>query len=129
MILPTIEGLTAIATTLRKADKLEEYESIIAAREKLLEYGHLIENLEADNKRLKDLSSFRERVVFNNNSYWDGSDGPFCSKCLDSNEKKVRLHLRPQDGHGVCPDCKNTCWTRGEPHYEHEAPRMQNWYM
>ncbi|HNW71674.1 MAG TPA: hypothetical protein PKZ36_00310 [Candidatus Paceibacterota bacterium] len=113
-----INGLTSAAKVLREADKIEQYQMILDAQETILGYQRKISELEEENKKLKDVSSFKEKSDFKNNCYWlkkedNTTDGPFCSKCVESDDRIIRLHVR-SDGFATCPNCKNHVWSKGE---------------
>jgi hypothetical protein len=52
-------------------------------------------------------SSSDPQLSFRKNSYWQGDDGPFCSRCWDSERKLVRLLIR-RGFQPVCPACHIT---------------------
>lgn len=119
-----MKGLTSAAKILREADKIEQYQLILDAQETLLDYQKRIAELEEENKKLKDIKLFKEKATFSNNCYWlkreDGkTDGPFCSKCVETDDRTLHLHVRQSDGFATCPSCKNHVWSKGEPNYEH----------
>lgn len=119
-----INGLTSAAKVLREADKIEQYQMILDAQETILGYQRKISELVEENKKMKDITSFKEKAVFNNNCYWlkkedDITDGPFCSKCIDGNNLIIRLHVR-SDGYANCPNCKNNIWSKGEPNFNQD---------
>ena len=113
-----IGNLTSAAKILREADKIEQYNQILQAQETLLNYQRKIGELEEEVKKLKDIKGFKDNAEFRNNCYWlrgeNSNDGPFCSKCLDSDNLILRLHIRRSDGFATCPHCKNHVWSRGE---------------
>ncbi len=124
-----IDGLTSAAKVLREADKIEQYQLILDAQRELLDNQRTIQKLEEEIKKLKDISNFKENADFKNNCYWlkkedDKTDGPFCSKCVETDDKIVRLHVNQNNGYAACPNCKNHVYFRGEPHYNGSS----NWY-
>jgi hypothetical protein len=117
-----MNGLTSAAKILREADKIEQYQQILEAQKALLDYQKKIGELEGENKKLKDIQSFKETANFQNNCYWikgenAKTDGPFCSKCVETDDRIIRLHVRHSDGYATCPNCKNHVWSRGEPNH------------
>jgi hypothetical protein len=116
-----LKGLSTAADVLRKADKIPEYQQILDAQEAILNYQKRIGELEGEIKKLKDISTFKETADFHNNCYWlkkEGGQtaGPFCSKCVESDNRIMHLHVR-SDGFATCPDCKNHVWSKGEVYF------------
>ncbi len=113
-----IEGLTSAAKILRESDKIEQYQLILDAQKELLENQKKIRELEEEVKKLKDISNFKKTSKFRNNCYWSEGeqgkiDGPFCSKCVETDDRILRLHIRQEDGYAKCPNCKNIVFSRG----------------
>ena len=106
-----IDGLTSAAKILREADKIEQYQLILDAQKELLDNQRRIGELEEEVRKLKDISEFKKNSTFQNNCYWLSTDGPFCSKYLDSDNIIVRLYVRHIDGYATCPDCKNNIFS------------------
>jgi hypothetical protein len=114
-IMGIIDILKSTAETLRKADKIEEFQQILSVQEKLLEMQKNILDLEEKNKSLNEKLKLKENVFFENNAYWlkkdDGSkDGPFCLRCWDKNQKLIRMQyhaaLSYRRASFDCTDCK-----------------------
>lgn len=73
------------------------------------------ENYELKKKldKLAEESEIQSKLVHENNHYFvkteNGNDGPYCTKCWDSEHKLVRIHTG-NSSHGVqyytCPNCK-----------------------
>jgi len=121
-----MNGLTSAAKILREADKIEQYQQILEAQQALLNNQKRIAELEEENKKLKDITHFKETANFQNNCYWlkreNGTiDGPFCSKCVESDDLIIRLHTR-SDGYATCPNCKNHAWSKGETYHKQSDP-------
>lgn len=62
---------------------------------------------------LKEISDIKRKLVHEDNHYFinddDKTDGPFCTKCWDSDNKLIRIHKGGRhDGvqHYSCPNCK-----------------------
>lgn len=80
-------------------------------------------SLKEENFKLKrKLESIENKIAIEKNLLIEGNlyfmnkenkkDGPFCTKCWDSDKKLVRLHLSDVDqgiSHFNCPNCK--LWT------------------
>ncbi len=82
---------------LQKVDNLPLYR-------KVLELQNQINELVEENRRLKDRLGTRDQLTFRKNAYWRADDGPFCSRCWDSETRLVRLHTQ-QGYKPQCPSC------------------------
>ncbi len=104
------EGLKDAAGILKEAGKIEQYQQILDAQEKLFEMQKKIVDLEVDNKKLKEQFEIKGKLVPEDNMYWieeDGKrDGPFCTCCWDSEYKPIRLHINKDFDSAECPKCK-----------------------
>jgi hypothetical protein len=104
--------LKIAANIAKESGKLELQGEILGVYEKLLEQQKKITDLEEDNKILKDKLDLKHKLHFERNAYWiiDGEkkDGPFCTKCKDSNDKMIRLRVGNYEymGWANCPNCK-----------------------
>ena len=91
------DELKSVANTLREADKIPQYQQILDVLEKLIEMQNKIFTLETENKELKDKLKLKENLVFERNAYWiidgENKDGPFCTKCKDSDDKMIRMRV------------------------------------
>src|SRR3989344_1988030 len=95
------------AAVAKEAGKIEQYKQILEVLEKMLDMQKRIEELEIDNNILRKQLSTKKSVKYERNSYWtdDGtSDGPFCSKCSDSDGEMVRTHPCGNPAYHACPD-------------------------
>ena len=108
----TIKDAVTIA---QKSDNIQLYKSILDAYNAAIEL--MGENVDLK-ERIKELESQKvtgDMLEFNNNAYWvkkeDGSvDGPFCSKCWDSEKKLVRMHvvnIKEKAKAAKCPNCNS----------------------
>lgn len=105
-----IDGLKIAGKTLQEAGKIEQYQQILDAQQKMLEMQSQIADLTEENKKLKVELHTKESLVFEKNAYWsvngDSKDGPFCSRCWDVNNNTVRL--KPSinnEAFSSCPEC------------------------
>jgi DNA-directed RNA polymerase subunit M/transcription elongation factor TFIIS len=110
-----IDILKSTAETLRKADKIEEFQQILSVQEKLLEMQKKILDLEEENKGFRERLRLKEVVFFEHDAYWikkdDGSkDGPFCLHCWDKDQILIRMQYRAASTGRVasfnCTECK-----------------------
>ena len=109
----SILDLNNIKGALQIAGKIEFYPQILEMQEKLLEQQKKILDLENENRELKDKLTLKDNIIFERNAYWiaKGSekDGPFCTKCKDSEDKMVRMRVGKYTfGWANCPNC-NKC--------------------
>lgn len=95
------------ADVLKEAGKIEEYRQILELLDKLLELQKRSSDLEIENKILMEKLDIKEKLEYRNNSYWMGSDGPFCSRCWEKNKDLMRMHHGEGDNYAHCPECKS----------------------
>lgn len=105
------EELKSIASILREADKIPQYEQILSIQEKLLEMQNKIFGLESENRELKEKINLEQKLHFERNAYWiingDEKIGPYCTKCKDSEGKMIRMRVAKYAfGWALCPNCK-----------------------
>jgi hypothetical protein len=107
-----VENLKDVVATIQKIDNIELFRQILDLQNEVSQV--LTENgeLKAQVKRLTEEASFRRSLRFEFNAYWSGdslesSDGPFCSKCWDADQKVVRLHVASDNPQwSRCPVCQ-----------------------
>ena len=92
-----IGEMQAMGKVLQEAGRIDLYEKLLSASEKMLELSEQNEALRRENYELKEKLKIKGSLVFKENMYFltkeDGQqDGPFCSVCWQSDEKLVRLH-------------------------------------
>lgn len=106
-----IEGLKTAGKVLQEAGKIEQYQQILDAQQRMLEMLATISELTEENRILKQQLSARDAMFYENNAYWskpndDKSDGPFCSRCWDVDGKTVRLKPGINNpAFSSCPGC------------------------
>ncbi len=72
-----------------------------------------IQEIEKENRELKEKLEIKENLIFEKNAYWlekenGEKDGPFCSVCWDADEKLIRLRVGDYAlGWALCLKCKN----------------------
>ncbi len=102
--------LKTAAKVAQEAGKIELYGQILEVYEKLLDQQKQIADLEGSNKELRNILEVKGKIIPEGNLYWlekDGvKDGPFCTRCWDSEERLLRLHKSPVSGRIHCPKCK-----------------------
>lgn len=121
------DELKSIASTLREADKIEQYRQILDVQEKLLEMQNRITELETENRELKEKVKTKDSLVYDKsrNSYWTNEgDGPFCSRCWDVDKNTVRIKTGVNSpAFHTCPECKTQVQT--DPSYRPPFTRMK----
>lgn len=101
------EAAKDAAKILKEAGKIEEYQKILDLLEKLLEMQNKIIELEKENVNLKGKFEIKEKLIYKNNSYWNGEDGPFCSRCFEKNKELLRMHPTFLGSNAAkCPECE-----------------------
>ncbi|OIP59074.1 MAG: hypothetical protein AUK19_02840 [Candidatus Moranbacteria bacterium CG2_30_45_14] len=105
------DELKSVGKVLQEAGKIEQYQQILEVQEKLLVQQKRIFDLEHENGELKSELKLQSELVFEKNAYWimkdNKKDGPFCTKCKDSEEKMIRMREGDyMSGWAYCPGCK-----------------------
>ena len=117
-----IDGLKTAGKVLQEAGKIEQYQQILDAQQRMLEMQATIADLTEENRILKTQLTTRDAMVYENNAYYtnptdDSRDGPFCSHCWDVDGKTVRLKPSLNNrAFSSCPSCKNQFQTN--PSYQ-----------
>ena len=97
---------------LMEATKIDLYEKYSELQDKNIALKEEIDNLKKENSKLIQKLKIKEEIVFEYNAYWlkyeagKTKDGPFCSKCYDSDEKLIRLISCADPKYSKCPICK-----------------------
>ncbi len=114
------DGLKSAGKVLHEAGKIEQYQQILDALQKLLEMQKKIGELEAGNKKLREDFEIKENLFFEGNMYWfrkdDIKDGPFFFFFWDFERNLVRLHKRVGDDRTYCPKCNTVAKSGTEVH-------------
>jgi len=135
--LGTVKLVAGIATDAQRIDLTAQ---VIGLQQTLL--GLLAENLALSSKVAELEGKLREResqlqrqeeFVFDRNAYWivsgETSDGPFCSRCFDVDDKPVRMHPT-NNGYFKCPACKTLALVNPDQRPSTTGPRRvrrTNW--
>ena len=129
LYMPIFDELKAVGKVLQEAGKIEQYKQILDALRKLLEMQKCIEELETDNKRLREELEIKGQLVSERNVYWiekDGvRDGPFCTRCWDDEHKPIRLHKSEVSDRLHCPKC-NTVAKSGTTYVSNPINHRRN---
>lgn len=101
------EAAKDAAKILKEAGKIEEYQKILELLEKLLEMQKRIADLEKENQNLNEKFEIKKKLEYKNNSYWNGEDGPYCSRCWEKNKELLRMHSTYIGSNAAkCPECQ-----------------------
>jgi hypothetical protein len=125
----TVASAKAVVSAIKKGVALAKRDGdqdvlvlLLDAQEQALDLRDEIVSLRAENeelrqeiKRLSDAADISGSIVFGDHAYWqrrtDGSlDGPFCSKCYDTEGKLIRPHPQFHMNTRIwqCPNCRST---------------------
>lgn len=101
-----------IMDLIKRGATLEAQEKIIELREAVLELREENFALQERIKKLEEQLKIKGQRVFERGVYWlvDGSSrtGPFCQRCLDVDEKFVRLHESQDHRWWMCEGCNKS---------------------
>ncbi len=104
------DELKSVASTLREADKIEQYQQILDVQEKLLEMQKKIFDLEQENMNLKAEILQKKALVHVSEVYYAEDDQsqqkPLCANCYDAKGKLIHLVSSWQEDKRMCPTCK-----------------------
>lgn len=101
------DGLKDAAKVLQEAGKIEQYKEILEAHEKMLEMQDRISDLGAKVRDLEGKLKTKKSLKYERNCYWLDKEGPFCSRCWDSEEKLVHMLPNRSVAYYHCPNCEN----------------------
>lgn len=103
------DELKSVASTLREADKIEQYRQILDIQQKLLEMQNHIFDLEKENRELKEAINKKKKLIHRAEVYFliEGTkeEGPFCANCYDAQGKLMHMIAWNAD-EKQCPNCK-----------------------
>jgi hypothetical protein len=100
-----IDTLKDVVVLVQKTDNIDVVRQVIALQGQVYELVTENGNLKAELQRERDVATMRAAMRFEKNAYWQGPEGPFCSKCWDAEGKRVRVHLS-KGRYPQCPACK-----------------------
>jgi hypothetical protein len=108
MAIPSLQEIIPLSKT---ALTIEAQEKILELRQAALDLQEQNLNLRDQLRAVQDQLTLRA-LTFRHGVYWDGDDdrNPFCPRCADADQKRVRLHSYDSMGlHDlICRNCKNT---------------------
>ena len=96
----------------KEAGRVDLHAQLLEFSEKLREKEELIHKLEKEVRSLREASDLKAQVEPRNEMYYvrqddRSEDGPFCTRCYDTEGKLIRLQVADYD-QPMCPKCK-TC--------------------
>ncbi len=102
--------LKLIATALKEAGRADLQGQLLELSEKLREKEDRIHTLEREVRSLREAGDLKARVYAQDEMYFvrqDDSrdDGPFCTRCYDTDGKLIRLQVADWD-QPKCPECR-----------------------
>jgi len=107
-------ALTIVQKAIEFAKKVKDIE----LESKLLDLKGMINDLKGENLDLKEkigelekTSKLKSELVVKDEYYYQGEDGPFCTKCFDDEGKLIRVVTEwKQTGQTCrkCPKCNTT---------------------
>jgi hypothetical protein len=108
-----LDNIKDVVGTIQKIDNIELYRKILDLQAETITVVGENADLRAQLDTLREQLSIKQRLRFEHNAYWDGdslesSEGPFCSKCWDSDRKLVRMHTCDNPQWSQCPICKKS---------------------
>jgi reverse gyrase len=102
-----IDDIKSVGSVLQKAGNIDIYQKLINIQTEIISLQQENNELKKELNDLKALNEFRENSFVKNDMYYilknNRREGPYCTACLDSKEKLIRLHSY---GNAIkCPVC------------------------
>lgn len=99
-----------IGKVLQEAGKIDLYQQVLEMQAKMNEMQENSHKLKKENRKLKEQADLKKKLKFEENALWmvEGAEkeGPFCSSCMDTDNKLIRMYKSNQEGRFHCPNCK-----------------------
>ena len=93
-------------SVLKEAGKIKEYEKILSLANENEDIKKKLSEAEQKIATLEGEINQKRKLEYRNESYWDGDDGPFCSRCFDELDKPIRIHpVFIGSNFSICPKC------------------------
>lgn len=122
-----VQEVKEIAKLVEKYNNVPLYEKIVALQGQVVEIATERLDLYTENQNLKQQLELRAKMHFRNPYYYeDGDEVPFCPKCYESSDQKLRIHLPhpPQHHSGryerFCHTCELT-FSEGDALYVYKT--------
>ncbi len=105
-----IDDVKSVAKTIQQIDNIELYQKILNLQAEILALVEENNDLKKEVNSLKEKLRVRESLLFEQDAYWikksdNKRDGPFCSKCWDTQQQLVRLIFCGNREYSRCPTC------------------------
>lgn len=104
-----VDTVKDLAKLVQQLDNIEIVQKVLTLQSDMMELQDHVQALKEENRQLKKQLQQKDELDFKNNMYWrtigDTQEGPFCTKCFDSEGKIIRLHGDDDRGY-KCPECK-----------------------
>lgn len=104
-----VDIVKKFANTPLKAEYLALMDQMMTIREQVADLQEELHSARRRVRELEDAAQTKANVTFDRGVYWTGetrtpgADGPYCPRCLDVDNKLVRLKADAE----WCPECKN----------------------
>jgi regulator of replication initiation timing len=109
-----IETVKDIGVLVQKLDNMDLVKRLVELQEQVYDVVTENRDLKEQNRTLQETLTTREQLTFRKNSYWNGQEGPFCSRCWDADGQLVRLHTQ-QGFYPRCPKCDHVAADPDQP--------------
>lgn len=113
-----LDTIKDVATLVQKADNIELNQKILELQSQIMNLLNENHTLRGQVRDLSERVELQDSLTFKDNMYWrtldEGVDGPFCSKCWDTDRKLVRLQTLGNQAQ-YCPACKRSTPGTGTP--------------
>ena len=109
-----IETVKDIGVLVQKLDNMDLVKRLVELQEQVYEVVTENRDLKEQNRSLREKLATRQQLAFRKNAYWRDDDGPFCSRCWDSDGQLVRLQTQ-QGYHPQCPKCDHSAIDPDQP--------------
>lgn len=97
-------GMLDVLGTMKEVGELIVKADNIDLMRRLFDAQTQVAALYEENRALKERLVVRDQLVFRQNTYWRGEDGPFCSRCWDAESLLMRIHVT-EEFDPMCPKC------------------------
>lgn len=106
-----LDDVKSLAKTIQQIDNIELYRKILDLQGEILDLVEENKKLKNEIGLLEEKFRIKESLEFKLDTYWikkavGVEDGPFCSKCWDTQQQLVRLIFCGNPQYSECPNCK-----------------------
>lgn len=102
-----IDTVRELATLIQKLDNVPITDKVIQLQSDVMQLQEDLFQLREENRQLKESLTLKEDLIFEEDLYWkdvEPREGPFCTNCLDGEDRLVRMHQPTSKGF-TCPKC------------------------